>query len=206
MSNIIDNSVMYSIHPEILNNIKRVKWNNFKWKGLTLMKDPMSLSIYQQLINDVKPNTIIEFGSYEGGSALWMQDICNSLGLETRIITFDIDEKNYKLHSSSITFEKLDTNNIEQYFLQNFDKLKNLPSPIIVIEDCHVNVQGICVEVDKILSSGDYLIIEDTLDAVKHAEMLKFLESTDRYIVDRHYCDFWGENFSWNLNSFLKKI
>ena len=51
--------------------------NLFKWKDLTLMKDPMTLSIYLQLLQDVKPKTILEFGTYEGGSSLWMKDMAN---------------------------------------------------------------------------------------------------------------------------------
>jgi cephalosporin hydroxylase len=203
---IIDNSVLYEIHPEVLRYIKYAKWNKFKWKGLTLMKDPMTLSIYQQLINDVKPKTIIEFGSYEGGSALWMHDLCQSLGLNTNIITFDINKENFKCISQQIKFKNLDSNNIEEYFKENYNEFINLEGPIIVIEDCHVNVKGICLEIDKILKSGDYLIIEDTLDITKHNTMLEFLKENKCYTVDRHYCDFWGLNLSWNVNSFLRKL
>jgi cephalosporin hydroxylase len=203
---IIDNSVLYGIHPEVLRYIKYAKWNKFKWKGLTLMKDPMTLTIYQQLINDVKPKTIIEFGSYEGGSALWMHDICRALGLNTNVITFDIDKENFKCTSQQIKFKNLDSNNITEYFKDNYKEFINLEGPIIVIEDCHVNVKGICLEIDKILKSGDYLIIEDTLDTVKHNTMLEFLKENKCYVVDRHYCDFWGLNLSWNVNSFLRKL
>ena len=44
---------------EYANKIKDTKWNLFKWKDLTLMKDPMTLSIYLQLLQDVKPKTIL---------------------------------------------------------------------------------------------------------------------------------------------------
>jgi cephalosporin hydroxylase len=206
VSNIINDSVLFRTNPEILNRIKHVKWKEFKWKGLTLMKDPMTLSIYQQLFNDIRPKTIIEFGSYEGGSALWMSDICQALGIDTKILTFDIDAENYKCSSSLVEFEQLDSNNINEYIEKNFEKFKNLESPIVVIEDCHVNVKGICIAIDKILSAGDYLIIEDTLDFTKHNEMIEFLDLNRQYNIDRHYCDFWGTNYSWNINSFLRKL
>jgi cephalosporin hydroxylase len=59
---------------------------------------------------------------------------------------------------------------------------------------------------DNILSSGDYLIIEDTLDKIKHDDLITFLESNNNYDIDRYYCDFWGTNNSWNVNSFLRKL
>jgi cephalosporin hydroxylase len=170
------------------------------------MKDPLTLSIYQQLFNDILPGTIIEFGAYEGGSALWMNDICKSLGLTTKIITFDIDKNNYKCPDNEIEFHHLDCNNIENFFNSNRQAWLNLKKPIVVIEDCHVNVKGICLEIDKILSKDDYLIIEDTLDFQKHTEMLSFLKQNNNYTVERKYCDMWGFNNTWNVNSFLRKL
>jgi cephalosporin hydroxylase len=202
LQHIIDDSVLYRVDPNLLNKFKKTKWNCFKWKGLTLMKDPMTLSIYQQLINDVKPKTIIEFGSYEGGGAAWMDDICQALNLKCKIITIDIDSNNYKYQSPTVEFLNFDANSIRE----NMHLFKNLQRPIIVIEDCHVNQNGICKEMDNILSSGDYLIIEDTLDKIKHDDLITFLESNNNYDIDRYYCDFWGTNNSWNVNSFLRKL
>jgi len=59
------NNFLRSVISEIENtqpnyslNIKNTKWNKFKWKNLTLMKDPMTLTIYQQLIQDLKKSSI----------------------------------------------------------------------------------------------------------------------------------------------------
>ena len=72
-------TVIYQISAAFLNiytqKIKEVKWNHHKWKGLTLMKDPMTLSIYMMMIQDIKPKTIMEFGTYDGISALWMEEL-----------------------------------------------------------------------------------------------------------------------------------
>jgi cephalosporin hydroxylase len=150
--------------PDYCETIKFTKWNKFKWKGLTLMKDPMSLTIYQQLIQDLKPKTILEFGAYEGGSALWMKDLCKSLNLNTRVITID---NNFNLNLKDIEFIKLDVNEIKNF---NFGKLE---SPMIVIEDCHHNISGIVEKVDKFMKIGDFLIIEDSINFEKYNELKK---------------------------------
>ena len=71
-------TVIYQLSVASLNTyietIKTSKWKKHKWKGLTLMKDPMTLSIYM-MIQDIKPKTILEFGTCDGCSALWMEDI-----------------------------------------------------------------------------------------------------------------------------------
>ena len=200
-----EESVLHNFDRNLLHTIKFSKWNKFKWKGLTLMKDPMTLTIYQQLINDILPSTIIEFGSYDGGSALWMYDVCKSLNLRTKVITIDINKENFKCDNKEIIFFNLDVNNIVDFFNLNNSFFKNLQKPIIAIEDCHVNVKQVCTQVDKFLTTGDYLVVEDTIDYNKHQTMLDFLDENPNYIVDRKYCDFWGTNNSWNINSFLIK-
>lgn len=181
--------------PNYFSEIKNTKWNKFKWKGLTLMKDPMTLTIYQQLIQDIKPKTIIEFGTYEGGSALWMKDVCKSLLLDTKIITIDIENIS--------PVEEIDFINLNVHEIDNF-KFDKYESPIIVIEDCHENVKGIFNKVNNFLKKGDYFIVEDTIDIIKFNEMLKL--DLSKYEISRKYCDFWGRNNTWNHDSFFKKI
>ena len=190
---------------EYANKIKDTKWNLFKWKDLTLMKDPMTLSIYLQLLQDVKPKTILEFGTYEGGSSLWMKDMAKSLGFECEIHTFDIDENKVKLtQDDDINFYCLDNYDIKKFVVDNKNLLSNLESPILVVEDSHENVMELLTEIDQFLSKDDYLIVEDTIDEQKYQQMLEFLEN-DKYEVDTYYCDFWGYNNTRNFNSFLRK-
>ena len=188
-------SEIQNTHPNYSSDIKNTKWTKFKWKGLTLMKDPMTLTIYQQLIQDIKPKTIIEFGTYDGGSALWMKDLCKSLSLNTEVITIDIEPiKPIK----EIEFINLDVNKIDNFEFSKYE------SPIIVIEDCHQNLEGIFKKVDSFLKKGDYFIIEDTLDISKYSEMIKL--NLNKYKINRRYCDFWGKNNTWNCDSFFKKV
>lgn len=75
---------------------------------------------------------------------------------------------------------------------------------MLVIEDLHVNVAEILSEIDNFLVPGDYIIVEDTLYRDDYNQMLDFLQDKN-YLVDTHYCDFWGLNNSWNFNSYLIK-
>lgn len=197
----------YNFISDYGNKIKDTKWNYFKWKNLTLMKDPMTLSIYMQLIQDIKPKTIIEFGTYEGGSALWMNDVIKNLNLDCKIYTFDIDDENVKIESDEILkYYHLDNYQIKSFVRDNQDLFLNLQHPILVIEDSHCNVEEVLTEIDAFLIEEDYLIIEDTIDEEKYHHMINFLKTSKNYKVDTYYCDFWGQNNTWNINSFLKKI
>jgi cephalosporin hydroxylase len=76
--------------------------------------------------------------------------------------------------------------------------------PLLVIEDSHENAEELLETVDEFLKPGDYLIVEDTLAEWKHEMLRGFLNGTS-YQVDAHYCDFWGQNNSWIVNSILRK-
>ena len=176
------------------NVIQFSKFNNFKWKGLKLLKDPMSLTIYQQMLQELKPKTILEFGSGEGGSAYWFSDMTKTLGLDTRIITVDNQEIK---DIPNVEFIKLDVNNIDSYEFEEYE------SPMLVIEDCHANMKGIINKVSSMMTTGDRLVVEDTIDPDKYA-IFKSCDLTS-FSRDSKYCDFWGKNNSWNYDSFLKK-
>lgn len=66
-------------------------WGLMRWRGVPLLKPPTDMWTYQELINEIKPDLIIETGSYCGGSALFMRDILNLVHPEGRIISIDID-------------------------------------------------------------------------------------------------------------------
>ena len=55
------------------------------------MKDPLDQTILQQLLWELKPRTVIEFGAYKGGSALWIADMLKLFGCQSRVVSIDID-------------------------------------------------------------------------------------------------------------------
>jgi len=206
-------SVIYQFSAAFFNTyiqkIKSSKWNNHKWKGLTLMKDPMTLSIYMMMIQEIKPKTILEFGTYDGGSALWMEDTIKSLSLECDIHTFDINKERVKLpEDSKIKFHMLDNNKINEFINQRSILFEYMERPILMIEDSHENAAELVRSLDPFLKSGDYLIIEDTLDQNKYQDTILSENgiSSMNYEVDTFYCDFWGVNNSWNVNSIFRKV
>ena len=61
------------------------------WKGIPVYKTTYDFTLYSMMIWDIKPKTIIEIGSAEGGTAVWMGDLCQSYGLnDTMIYSMDL--------------------------------------------------------------------------------------------------------------------
>jgi cephalosporin hydroxylase len=186
------------------------KWNNqadavppLNWKGVPCLKDPFDLALYPLLLWDLKPATIIEIGSFAGGSAVWLADLMDAMGVNGRVHSFDIDVSRVVASHDRVTFAYADSNQVSTFP----PGLRELPRPWLVIEDAHQNVYGVLRFFDGLLEPGDYLVVEDLLSLPKYAQARRFLtEARGRYAVDTLYTDMFGYNATWNVNGYLKRI
>ena len=182
-------------------NMSQGRFDCLKWKDIILFKTAYDLGIYQMILWELKPKTIIEIGSGEGGSAIWMADLMKAYNLECKIISIDIVPP--KMEYDTVSYIKGDCNEIDAVL--DVELLKELPHPWLVIEDAHVNVYEVLSYFDTFLKSGDYLIIEDSID--KKEEISRFTEHhKENYKVDTQYCDFFGHNMTCSIDSILKRI
>ena len=64
-------------------------WRQTYWQGTPVLKCPLDLWIYQELIERLRPDLIIECGTWAGGSALFMAHMLD-IAVGGRVITIDI--------------------------------------------------------------------------------------------------------------------
>lgn len=194
------------LSPAILDITQHAKWHGAStvrphWKGVPLLKDPWDIALYQMLLWELQPRTVVEFGSGFGGSATWMADIARALGLETRTISYDVVSIELPPRPD-VTFLHGDCTQLESTIDLEF--LGGLGHPMLVVEDAHANVGALLDHLHPIMRPGDYLIVEDTLDAWKHDLLSAFMaQHADDYLVDTGYTDQFGYNATWNWNAFL---
>jgi len=61
-------------------------WRNTYWMGTPVLKVPLDLWIYQEIMFALKPDLMIETGTYNGGSAFFFASIFDLMG-KSRILT-----------------------------------------------------------------------------------------------------------------------
>jgi cephalosporin hydroxylase len=140
----------------------RVWLNNTKWLGVPVLKNPLDLWIYQEIIFKQKPDLIIETGTYNGGSALYLAHICDLCNCG-KVISIDIEQKpDFPQHtrieyltgdSTSEAIQKMVTGQIS-------DDMK-----VMVILDSDHSYENVRKEIAAyapLVSKGQYLIVEDT--------------------------------------------
>jgi cephalosporin hydroxylase len=179
-------------------NIARV------YKGLLCGKSPIDLWLYSACLWELKPRTVIELGSLQGGSALWLVDQAAAMGLDCEVHSFDLLSKavSPRAKHPRLHFHQADLKSLESL---DAGLLKQLPHPWIVVDDAHVNVLNVLSCIREFMREGDYFVKEDTDGlgtTIENAEYLSLAESLGFY-VDRIYADGFGLNVTTARNSWF---
>lgn len=169
------------------------------WKGLPIFKTIYEFSVNQMMIWELSPATVIELGSGTGSSAVWYADLLKLFGNPGQVISLDIHKP--KIEHERVTFIQ---HNIFQIDLL-FNQLQQLPKPWLIIEDAHVNIEGVLTCFDKLMHEGDYLIIEDSSN--KQLDIDKFMRlNNNNYKIDTRYTDYFGLNTTSAMNSVFRRF
>ena len=155
-------SSAYSI--EMMKLLYRGKYT-IRFRGCAMLKHPIDQITLSELLQVVKPATVIELGTFNGGSTLLIDDILSKTRDEYSIYSMDIDtsirEKSVdRIISKNVSFIQGSSYDIETKFPLDF--LESVPRPLLLLEDCHRNVLGVLEHFHKILKQGDYIVVEDT--------------------------------------------
>jgi cephalosporin hydroxylase len=196
-------------------NLKTIEAGHHKmlYRGVKSLKCPFDYVTYQMIINEIKPDLIIEIGTLFGGNTLYIADLLD-INKKGEIHTIDIEE--YVDSELVINHPRI------KKFLggfQNYDiNLTKNFNTILIIDDGSHQYQDVLDAFKKfqsIVSLNSYYIIEDgSLTELGYGEShnggpLRAIEeimvNNNEYEIDRKWCDFFGKNATFNTNGFLKK-
>lgn len=65
-------------------------WKRTSWMGVPTSKLPLDMWIYQELMYRVRPELVIECGTYLGGSALYFAHMMDLMEIDGKVVTIDI--------------------------------------------------------------------------------------------------------------------
>ena len=185
----------------------------YRYRGLPLLKNPFDLAIYPLLLDRLKPRTLIEIGSFRGGSALWFADQVNAM----RVWSVDLEPPSGVEHPA-VTFLKGDARDLGGVLTP--DRMQSIARPLLVVEDSN-HQAGTTAAVleffDTWLRPDEYIVIEDgILTAMRVADSYdggplraihEFIARTEgRYEIDRALCDYFGTNVTWNIDGYLRRV
>ena len=132
-----------------------------RYKGRMLCLHPFDQFNYMSLIETLRPGTIFEIGSHEGGRALWMADQLRAFGIMGRVLSLDLVPPK---EIDDPLVEILEGNAQNLGAVLTGARLAGLPRPWLVIEDAaHTTATSRAVLdfFDPNLRTGDRIVIED---------------------------------------------
>jgi cephalosporin hydroxylase len=188
-------------------------WSNTHWLGVAAQKCAFDLWVYQEILHELRPSVIVESGTANGGSALFLASICDLLG-QGEVVTIDIVEQHERPPHERITYLTGSSTALE--IVRSVERLIGGRTPVLVILDSNHERDHVLDELRlyaPLVSPGSYPIVEDSninghpvasdfgpgpAEAVE-----RFLDETTDFEVDHSREKFF---LTFNPNGYLRKL
>jgi cephalosporin hydroxylase len=145
----------------------RAVWHSTTWAGVTCWKSVSDMWNYQEILADLKPSLVIEFGTHHGGSALFFAHVMRQLGQPFKVLSVDISHHALDpaaRRDPDILF--MESSSAVPAVADQIQRLiTEFPGRIFAILDSDHSRDHVLAEMKllrPLLSPGDYLIVEDS--------------------------------------------
>jgi cephalosporin hydroxylase len=141
-------------------------WEQITYRGVPILKWVGDLWNYQEIVHRLRPQLIVEFGSWNGGSSLYFADLLQRAGTNGKVLTVDVDFS--RLHDSPRShphIEWMQASTADHVVAARIQELRRtMPGPAFFIIDSDHSKPHVLAELENIRSvttTGDYVIVED---------------------------------------------
>lgn len=188
-------------------------YNNTHWLGIETQKCPLDTWIFQELLFEVKPDVMVETGTYKGGSSYYYASLMDLMG-RGRVLTVDIEDYPGKPQHQRVTFFLGSSTSPD-----TLARLRAAIGPgekVMVTLDSDHHAAHVAEELrlySELVTPGSYLVVEDTHFNGRPilpkfgpgpAEAVEaFLRSNDRFQEDRSREKF---GMTFNPGGWLKRV
>lgn len=173
-----------------------ILFQQVKWMGVTTVKNALDLWIYQEIIHEVQPEIILEIGSYQGGSTLFLAHMLDLIG-HGQVISVDIDRSQWAVDHPRIMCVTGDSQSVE-IITQVHELCRG--RRVLFIHDGDHRMAAVLADLRayaELVGLGSYTIVEDGHidifipgDGIGHIRpgplkaVKAFLKEDDRFVVD----------------------
>lgn len=162
------------------------------WMGVRSLKNPLDAWIYQEILCEVRPDIVLEIGSYEGGTTLYLAHLLELIG-NGQVISLDIDRTRFTATHDRIIVITGDSGAPETVAqVAAFCDGRS----VLVIHDGDHHKEAVLRDLRAyapLVTLGSYLIVEDgVIDLFKTGDIVQgplaavteFLHENSEFMVD----------------------
>lgn len=206
-----DRRVVRPFHRLFYNSGKQT-WSDTHWLGVRAQKCAFDLWVYQELLHELRPAVIVECGTANGGSALFLASICDLLG-HGEVVTVDVADEPGRPSHERITY--LHGSSTAPEIVERVKQLVAGRAPVVVILDSDHSRDHVLNELRlyaPLVSAGSYLIVEDSnvnghpvvpdFGPGPAEAVTQFLVETNDFEIDRSREKFF---LTFNPSGYLRK-
>lgn len=138
-------------------------WTEVTWLGKQVVKCPMDLWVYQEIIYETRPDVLIETGTGSSGSAYYFSTLFDLVG-NGEVFTVDV-EKYPHLRSNHPRINYLHGSSVDYDVVKEIrDNITSGQKVMVVLDSLHT-YEHVRRELDlygHLVTPGQYLVVEDT--------------------------------------------
>jgi cephalosporin hydroxylase len=158
------------------------------WLGVRAVKYPTDMWVYQELINEQRPDLIIETGTFLGGSALFMAHVCEQLG-SGAVVSIDLELGAYGPLPDHRRIRYLKGSSIDSDIVEQVCSMLPPSGNVMVILDSLHTCEHVLAELNAyapLVPRGGFIVVEDT-NVNGHPVLPEWgpgpMEAVDAYLV-----------------------
>ena len=141
-------------------------WEKVSFLGVPCYKSVSDMWNYQEILSELKPSLVVEFGTLFGGSALFFSMIGRSLNPDLRVLSVDISHEYVEPQAradEAICF--LNASSTEPLVAEKIIEMRSqTPGKVFFILDSDHRKPHVLAELEllrDIVKAGDYVVVED---------------------------------------------
>lgn len=148
-------------------------WKDTSWLGVNTRKCPLDLHVYQEILEEIRPELVIETGTFHGGSALFFATILDAIErhvphgvpvLRARVVSVDVDQSRIDPRARHHRVHFFEGSSVDEAVLSRVREIAALKKTMVVLDSDH-SQSHVLAELRAyapLVSPGSYLVVEDT--------------------------------------------
>ncbi len=215
------------MHP-IAQQFHQLYWHSETWKwtfwqGVPTLKCPLDLWIYQELLWLVRPQLVIELGTWAGGSATFIADMMDVYGADPscRVVTVDIlDDEQFRPHVAEYPslapfpvrirpphkrVKYITGNSVDPAVVRRVRASARGRQPVVVIADSDHSAEHAYQELvlyHSLVGPGSWFVMEDTDGEGPRQAVEQFLAEQPEFFADTQCEKF---HMTFNPGGYLRR-
>lgn len=142
-------------------------WQGVKFMGVPCYKSVSDMWNYQEILAELKPALIVEFGTRFGGSALYFSVIGRAINPALRVLSVDISHEDvFPQVFADSAIHMMTASSTDPSVAIAIRRMREVyPGSVFFILDSDHSKAHVLAELEllrDVVASGDYLIVEDS--------------------------------------------